>query len=81
MQSRRASLAEAIANVVVGYVVSLGTQLAAFPAFGLRVSIGENLALGAIFSAVSVARSYALRRIFNRSAPQKSANTACDSSQ
>jgi hypothetical protein len=65
-QSRRASFAESIANLVAGYLVSLVVQIVTFPMFGLRPTIGDNLAIGAIFSVASVLRSYALRRAFNR---------------
>ena len=63
-QSRRISLIEAIANVVVGYGLAVLTQIAVFPLFGLRASFGDNLALGAVFTAISLARSYVLRRVF-----------------
>jgi len=36
-----------------------------FPMFGLQASLGDNLAIGAIFTVVSLVRSYALRRVFN----------------
>lgn len=64
MQSRRMSLIEAIANVAVGYGLAVLTQIAVFPMFGLQASLGDNLALGSIFTVVSIARSYALRRLF-----------------
>lgn len=41
-------------------------QAAVFPLFGLHASAGQHLAIGAIFTVVSLARSYALRRLFNR---------------
>lgn len=63
-QSRRTSLIEAIANVAVGYCLAIATQIAVFPLFGLRASLGDNLALGAAFTAISLARSYVLRRLF-----------------
>ena len=37
-QSRRMSLVEAIANVVVGYCLAVLTQIVVFPIFGLQVS-------------------------------------------
>jgi hypothetical protein len=58
------SLVEAITNVVVGYVVALLTQIAIFPMFGLVVSVADNLVVGGIFTAVSIVRSFALRRLF-----------------
>jgi hypothetical protein len=65
-QSRRLSLLEAATNTAVGYALAVATQFAVFPAFGLRVGLGANLGIGLIFTAVSLARSYALRRLFNR---------------
>lgn len=63
-QSRAMSLVEAIANVVVGYGVAVLTQVLIFPIFGLHTTLVQNLKMGAVFSAVSVARSFALGRIF-----------------
>jgi hypothetical protein len=58
------SLVEAATNVVVGYVVAVLTQLAFFPMFGLAVPVSDNLVIGGIFTAVSLLRSFALRRLF-----------------
>ena len=63
-QSRRMSLVEAIANVVVGFCVALLTQIIVFPLFELQVSLGDNLAIGGLFTLASVGRSYVLRRVF-----------------
>lgn len=65
-QSRRMSLIEAVTNVAVGYVLAVTTQIVVFPWFGLHPSLGENLALGGIFVCISLLRSYALRRLFER---------------
>ena len=64
MQSRRQSLIEAITNVVEGYALAVLTQIVVFPWFGLKVSLNDNLAIGAIFVIISLLRSYALRRLF-----------------
>ncbi|MEN8980994.1 MAG: hypothetical protein ABF255_02370 [Planktotalea arctica] len=66
MQSRRQSLIEAITNVVVGYALAVLTQIMVFPWFGLKVSLNDNLAIGALFVMISLLRSYALRRLFER---------------
>ena len=65
-QSRRLSLIEAITNVAVGYVLAVITQIMVFPWFGIHPSLGENLAIGSIFTGISLLRSYALRRLFER---------------
>jgi len=63
-QSRAMSLVEATTNVVVGYLLAVATQFAVFPLFGLLVTVTDNLLIGGIFTAVSLLRSYALRRVF-----------------
>jgi len=63
-QSRTMSLIEAITNVVVGYGIAVLTQVLAFPAFGLHATLRQNLQLAALFSVVSVLRSFVLRRAF-----------------
>ncbi len=65
-QSRLMSFVEAAANVAVGYVVAVLTQALVFPLFGLQASLAQNLKIGLIFTAVSIVRSYALRRAFER---------------
>jgi hypothetical protein len=57
---------EAVTNVVVGYALAVITQIMLFPLFGLLVSLGDNLAIGAAFTGISLIRSYALRRLFER---------------
>ena len=65
-QSRGMSMVESATNVVVGYVLAILTQLAVFPLFGLEAALGEHLAIGTAFVGVSLARSYLLRRLFER---------------
>lgn len=66
MQSRAMSFVEAVANVVVGYGVAVATQMMVFPLFGLHATLHQNLAIGSIFTGVSIVRSYSLRRLFER---------------
>ena len=63
-QSRAMSMVEAVANVIVGYGVAVVTQILIFPVFGLHTTLAQNLKMGAIFTVVSIARSFALRRVF-----------------
>ncbi len=65
-QSRCMSLIETITNVAVGYALAVVTQMLVFPWFGLNASLGDNLALGLVFTAFSLIRGYALRRLFTR---------------
>lgn len=65
-QSRTMSAIESVANVAVGYGIAVAAQAAVFPLFGIHATAADHLAIGAIFTVVSLARSYLLRRIFNR---------------
>ena len=65
-QSRRMSAIEATTNTVVGYGIAVGAQILIFPFFGIFIPIADNLAIGAIFMGISLARGYVLRRLFNR---------------
>ena len=60
------SLVEAMANVVVGYVLTIVTQMVVFPWFGLEAALTEHLTIGAAFVGVSLMRGYVLRRMFER---------------
>jgi len=67
-QTRTQSAVESVVNVAIGYVVALASQLAIFPLFGIHIPFADNLLIGAWFTVISIARSYALRRWFNRRA-------------
>jgi len=57
---------KALANLVVGWIVALATQLLVFPVMGLSVTVAQHLGVGAAFTIVSFLRSYCLRRLFER---------------
>ena len=65
-QSRHASLLESAANIAIGYGVAVAAQVAIFPLFGINIPLGDNLLIGGLFTVVSLVRSYALRRLFNK---------------
>ena len=64
-QSRLASLIESALNIVIGYGVAVLAQLMIFPLFDIHIALSDNLMIGALFTLVSLVRSYALRRLFN----------------
>ena len=63
-QPRAMSWVESTTNVVIGYAIAVLTQVLVFPLFGLQASLRENLAIGGVFAAVSIFRSYTVRRLF-----------------
>lgn len=64
-QTRLGSLIESLANIAIGYWVALLSQIVIFPLYGVHVPLSADLAIGAWFTLVSLARSYVLRRFFN----------------
>ena len=66
MQSRSLSLTESVANVAIGYVIAAMTTAIVLPWFGYMVTAKDAAGISAIFTVVSLARSYLLRRAFNR---------------
>lgn len=81
-QSRLMSLVAAVTNVAFGYGVAVLTQPVVFPWFGLPARVSDALPIGAIFTAVSIARTYALRRVFEairvlRAEPRHAKGTFC----
>jgi hypothetical protein len=64
-QSRLGSLIEAFVNVLIGFWINFFANLAILPLFGFTPTVSENLLIGVLFTFVSVARSYCIRRWFN----------------
>lgn len=65
-QSRRMSAVEALTSTAIGYGVAVAANAVVLPAFGFPVSVGQSFVIGAIFTAVSLARGYLVRRLFDR---------------
>jgi hypothetical protein len=63
-QSRAMSFVEATTNVVAGLAVAMVAQVLVFPLFGIALAIEANLAIAAIFTTLSMIRSFLLRRFF-----------------
>ena len=64
-QSRGVSFLEACLNVGSGYIIALGTQLVVFPLFDIEVDFSEQMGIAAIFTIISIVRTYLWRRIFD----------------
>lgn len=64
-QSRKGSAAEAVTNVAVGLIVSMIANATVFPLYGFHPSLLDNIGITLIYTAISLVRSYLLRRGFN----------------
>ena len=65
-QTRTESALESITNVAIGLAVSVAANMLVLPLFGYSPNIEEAFEIGAIFTGISILRSYAVRRVFNR---------------
>ena len=65
-QSIAWSATEAVANTAPGYLISLAATAIILPLFGYAVTGADAAGISAAFTAISLARSFALRRLFNR---------------
>jgi uncharacterized membrane protein YagU involved in acid resistance len=65
MQTKLQSLIEAWANVAVGFGINFAANLVILPLFGYTPSLRDNFVIGLLYTAVSLVRSYAIRRWFN----------------
>jgi hypothetical protein len=63
-QSRVMSFIESIINIVVGFGISLAAQAVFLPLLGVPIPWTANLIFAVIMTAISIARSYVLRRVF-----------------
>ena len=65
MQGSVMSVIEATANIAVGYGVALAATAVVLPLFGFDVNVQQAISISLIFTFISFARSYLLRRLFN----------------
>ena len=66
MQTKTQSFIESTTNILIGYIVAVISQLLVFPLFDIVVPLSDNLLIGAYFTVISLIRSYAIRRYFNK---------------
>jgi len=64
-QSKIGSLVESMMNIAIGYGVALISQIVLFPMFDIHISLSTNMWIGLWFTAISLVRSYVIRRWFN----------------
>jgi hypothetical protein len=64
VQSRGESMLEAGTNVAFGYFLAIATQAVIYPVFGIRTTFATDASLAAVFTCVSLLRSYIVRRAF-----------------
>ena len=66
MQSKKHSMLESITNVAVGFVITLMFSPFIYTLCGMKYTWGQLGWVTLIFTALSIVRSYVLRRLFNK---------------
>lgn len=65
-QTKTGSFAEAWANIAVGFGINFTANMIILPLFGFHgLTAGKNFIIGLLYTFISLARSYVLRRWFN----------------
>jgi hypothetical protein len=64
-QSVRESIIESWTNIAVGFGINYVANLVVLPLAGLRVTVGDAFWIGCVFTAISIMRSFVIRRWFN----------------
>ena len=65
MQTRRQSLIETVVGVAIGFVLSMAASVVVYPLFGHSFTLAQNAGITVIFTVLSIARGYGVRRFFN----------------
>lgn len=63
-QTKLGSFIEACINILIGFSINYVMNLLILPLFGFHISLTDNLLMGLLYTIVSVARSYVVRRWF-----------------
>ena len=66
MQTKTHSFIESCTNILVGYTINIALNAFVFNLYGWEITLRQNLEVGLIFTGVSLARSYVLRRAFTK---------------
>ena len=65
-QTRMGSFIEAWINVLIGFSINFVANLLILPLIGFHITVSQNLFIGVLYTLVSVARSYVIRRWFEK---------------
>ncbi len=77
-QTKLGSLIEVSINIFIGFWINFAANLVILPMFGFDVSISDNFLIGFMYTVVSVARSYIVRRWFEKKIQQTAQRIAND---
>lgn len=65
MQTKKQSLIEVVTSTTLGFIISLIATFSILPLLGIASTPIKNIKLTIFFTAISILRSYIIRRMFN----------------
>lgn len=65
MQTKTQSFIEALTGTFIGFLIATVANWLVLPLYGFEVSITASVEIAVIFTFISIARSYLVRRLFN----------------
>ncbi len=65
MQTKKQSFLESLANVSLGFVITMLSLHLIFPFLGLENHTGKNVVITIYLTVLSILRNYVIRRFFN----------------
>jgi len=83
-QTKLGSLIETCIGTAIGFVLSIVASIIVYPLFGAYFTMAQNFWITVIFTILSIARGYAVRRWFNariHAAAERIAEAALDARQ
>lgn len=66
MQTKKQSFIESLANVTIGFLITVISLHIIFPLLGIENHSGKNIILTIYLTTLSILRNYILRRYFNK---------------
>lgn len=61
-QTRRQAIIESWINILAGFILNFALNLLILPLLGISLTLSDNFLIGCIYTAISVVRSYTIRR-------------------
>ena len=65
MQSKKQSFIESLTSTTIGWLIGVILNLTILPLFDYNITVVDSLLVSLIFTVISVARGYLIRRFFN----------------
>ena len=80
-QTRREAIIEVVIGIFIGFSVNFAMNILLLPLVGATLSAFDNFSLGAVYTLVSIVRSYIVRRWADRHIRQVAEFLSCSRGQ